>query len=104
MKLNNLHLAETVCNLCDNCVAVCCRSHALIKVASGDNKVPMEYRNRGPDHDTMRLVDDPEFGGQKCACLGQDNRCTIYEDRPAACRKFEMGGAQCRYVRKEYLG
>lgn len=25
----------------------------------------------------------------KCQFLGDDDRCTIYDDRPAACRQFE---------------
>ena len=30
-------------------------------------------------------------------------RCTIYPQRPAVCRQFEMGGAGCLDVRAEYL-
>jgi Fe-S-cluster containining protein len=100
MKLN--HLAEGVGTLCDNCTAACCRSHALIKVTRDDN-TPMECRNRGFDYDSMKLMDDPDFGGQRCICLGPNHKCTIYEDRPSTCRAFEMGGSQCMYVRKEYL-
>jgi Fe-S-cluster containining protein len=28
--------------------------------------------------------------------------CSIYESRPAICRKFAMGGPYCRAVRAEY--
>lgn len=28
--------------------------------------------------------------------------CSIYEQRPSICRKFEMGGPYCREVRADY--
>lgn len=29
-------------------------------------------------------------------------RCTIYSQRPAICRQFDMGGDDCRLVRQDY--
>ena len=30
-----------------------------------------------------------------CICLGDDNRCLIYESRPAICRSVERGDSIC---------
>ena len=38
-------------------------------------------------------------------CVAIDQRrmcCSIYGQRPAICRKFEMGGPYCREVRADY--
>jgi Fe-S-cluster containining protein len=29
------------------------------------------------------------YRNERCPFLGQDNRCTIYDDRPQSCRDFE---------------
>jgi len=39
--------------------------------------------------------------GQGSHFLGPDNRCTIYDTRPAACQEFQSGSPQCREVRGE---
>jgi Fe-S-cluster containining protein len=36
------------------------------------------------------------FGG----VVGSTCVCTIYEERPSACRQFEVGGRQCREERR----
>ena len=33
---------------------------------------------------------------------GGVNRCTVYEQRPQACRKFEVGGLFCRMAREKF--
>jgi Fe-S-cluster containining protein len=42
---------------------------------------------------------------QRCAALdgvvGARVRCSIYEDRPRACRRVEAGSARCRQYRAE---
>jgi len=35
-------------------------------------------------------------------CAGGTNRCTIYEQRPDACRGFEVGGMLCRLAREAF--
>ncbi len=38
-------------------------------------------------------------------CVAMDRaqmRCGIYENRPAACRRFAMGGPYCNAVRADY--
>jgi uncharacterized protein len=54
----------------------------------------------------MRLGTEPFDGpGGVSACVGFSGApgfpcaCTIYEDRPAKCRDFEMGSAACRTAR-----
>ena len=34
-----------------------------------------------------------------CPWLGDDNRCRHYKDRPKACKDFEIGGKQCKFIR-----
>lgn len=37
-----------------------------------------------------------------CALRGKTKfKCTIYENRPAACRDFEVGSEECLAARKE---
>lgn len=81
---------------CSSCDAVCCR---LTVVVMPDDRVP------------RHLVDRNEHGLQVMAqgedgwCIALDeNRmcCSIYEQRPAICRKFAMGSAYCRDERELY--
>ena len=38
-----------------------------------------------------------------CVAIDQGRMCcSIYQQRPAICRKFEMGGRYCREVRADY--
>ena len=42
-------------------------------------------------------------GSRWCVAIDQGRMCcSIYEQRPAICRKFEMGGPYCREVRADY--
>lgn len=81
---------------CSSCDAVCCR---LTVVVMPDDNVP------------RHLVDRNEHGlevmaqGEDGWCIALDeNRmcCSIYEQRPAICRKFAMGSAYCRDERELY--
>lgn len=33
-------------------------------------------------------------------CAGGENACSVYELRPAACRRYEVGGYFCRQARR----
>lgn len=35
-------------------------------------------------------------------CLGETSVCGIYEQRPSACRSFEMGGERCNEARARH--
>ncbi len=82
---------------CSRCDAVCCR---LTVVLMPEDRIPghlTEYNDDG-----LHVMARNEEGW----CVAVDNlhlRCTIYEQRPAICRQFAMGGPYCREVRNEYL-
>jgi Fe-S-cluster containining protein len=84
---------------CDGCVAACCKQngHAYAAVLRGE-----EVRRFAPfavdvpiERADGRVVFErvlPYVNG-RCQFLGDDERCTIYEDRPGACRAFQCVGA-----------
>jgi Fe-S-cluster containining protein len=75
-------------------VAVCCKQngHDFAALLTGDEV--RKFRAFAIDiivaTDRGNIVESvlPYVDG-KCRFLGNDNRCTIYEDRPQACRAFE---------------
>ncbi len=85
-------IGESPCGQC--CSANCCRQNGhdyavLLQEA--------EYARFGPfatdvviEDAGRRLVEKalPYVNG-RCQFLGEDNRCTIYEYRPANCRRFQ---------------
>lgn len=81
-KLLDLH------TLCSKCTGACC------KQGGRDFAVLLEDDENGYDSvaatdgmtDGLRAI--PYQNGQ-CVYLGVDNRCTIYERRPAGCRDFD---------------
>lgn len=81
---------------CSRCDAVCCR---LTVVVMPEDEVP------------RHLVERSERGlevmarGEDGWCIALDHQrmcCSIYEQRPAICRKFAMGSAYCRAEREAY--
>lgn len=81
---------------CDRCDAVCCR---LTVVLMPEDRVPSHYVTRNAQG--VEVMDRDEDGW----CVAVDHTqmsCSIYEQRPTICRKFKMGGPQCREVRAEY--
>jgi len=81
---------------CSNCDAVCCR---LTVVLSEEDRIPghlTAYTDAG-----LHVMARDEDGW----CVAVDSahmRCSIYETRPAVCRKFVMGGPYCEAVREDY--
>ena len=81
---------------CGSCDAVCCR---LTVVLSAEDRVPehlTDYTAAG-----LHVMARDEDGW----CVAVDGArmcCSIYETRPAICRKFAMAGPYCREVREDY--
>jgi uncharacterized protein len=42
--------------------------------------------------------------GGRCRHLARDNKCKVYEARPAACSEFPPGSECCLFAREEELG
>ncbi|RZA19520.1 MAG: YkgJ family cysteine cluster protein [Lysobacteraceae bacterium] len=81
---------------CDRCDAVCCR---LTVVLMPDDDVPVRYTTIS-EHGVEVMARDEDGW---CVAIDQARMCcSIYEQRPAICRKFVMGGPYCREVRAEY--
>lgn len=89
--------------LCEHCTAACCRYLAL----------PLDRPTRARDYDDVRwylmhqgvtvFVEDGDWYVQfqtRCKNLQTDNRCGVYETRPAICREYEPG--ECDYVGGTY--
>lgn len=81
---------------CDLCVAACCKQngHEYAVLLEGDDErrrfapwavgVPI----RRPDGSIAREPALPYRDG-RCPFLGGDDRCSIYDDRPRNCRRFQ---------------
>ncbi len=81
---------------CSSCDAVCCR---LTVVLLPGDAVPERFTTRTPEG--LPVMDHDEDGW--CVAIDASRMCcSIYETRPAICRKFAMGGPYCRDVRAEY--
>ena len=81
---------------CGDCTGLCCR--LTVVLGPGDERVPESRVFLQPDG--LRVMARDERG--VCASLGADRqRCTIYADRPQACRRFTMGGPYCRAIRED---
>jgi Fe-S-cluster containining protein len=79
---------------CDQCTAACCRQngHAYAVLLEGDERrkfapwaqdVPVW---RGDVVVAERVL---PYRDGRCVFLGGDDRCTIYQDRPVNCRRFQ---------------
>jgi Fe-S-cluster containining protein len=89
--------------LCEHCTGTCCRYVAL----------PLDKPANRRDFDDIRwyvmhkgisvFVEDGDWYVQiaaVCENLLPDNRCGVYEHRPAICREYEAG--DCDYAGGEY--
>jgi Fe-S-cluster containining protein len=81
--------------LCDRCVALCCRYFAL-EIEKPETRRDFEDLRWYLLHeDSQIFVEDGEWYLQinrKCRALLPDNRCGIYENRPAICREYTTNG------------
>lgn len=81
---------------CGSCDAVCCR---LTVVLMPEDVVPEQYIERAENGPDVMARDEDGW------CVAVDPLrmcCSIYEQRPAICRKFAMGGPYCRDIRATY--
>jgi uncharacterized protein len=80
---------------CATCRANCCKLEVILM---GDDDVPEEYTacDRWDGYVMARLDDG------WCAALNRDTMlCSIYENRPAVCREYELGGHDCLLERSK---
>src|SRR5688572_23994013 len=80
---------------CTCCTAACCRQngHDYAALLRGDETrkfaaFGVEVAIRGDDGRVLVEGVLPYVNG-RCQFLGENDLCTIYDDRPAACRAFE---------------
>jgi Fe-S-cluster containining protein len=81
---------------CSACDAVCCRLTVLVMP---EDNVPRHLVDRTPEG--LEVMARGEDGW----CIAVDEQrmcCSIYEQRPAICRKFAMGSPYCRDERETY--
>jgi Fe-S-cluster containining protein len=81
---------------CQRCDAVCCR---LTVVVMPDDNVPRHLVERTAKGLEVMARDEEGW------CVAVDHRhmhCSIYDQRPAICRKFAMGSEHCRSERSAY--
>lgn len=79
---------------CHKCFAACCRQngHEFAALLQGDEVrkfAAFAERVAIRQEDSLRVEYVLPYVAGKCQFLGDDDRCTIYEDRPTACRAFE---------------
>lgn len=83
---------------CSRCDAVCCR---LTVVLTAGDRVAEHLTT--VDEAGLRIMARDEDGW----CVAVDATrmcCSIYDVRPAVCRRFVMGAPHCLAVREDYAG
>ena len=94
MKMRSLRLAILGSSPCHLCRANCCRQNGheyavLLEADEWRRFAPfcVEVRvDAGACVTTERVL---PYREGRCQFLGPDDRCAIYDDRPANCRRFE---------------
>ena len=81
---------------CDRCDAICCR---LTVVLDADDRIP-EHLTEVTEHGLHVMARDEE--GWCVAVDGAHMHCSIYDTRPATCRRFTMDGPYCRATRDDH--
>lgn len=86
---------------CNQCSAACCRrtvsEYAILLQTAEERRrfapwsvtLPVREADGTLRHERVIPYRDDGEGGGRCPFLGDDDRCTIYDDRPIACRRFE---------------
>jgi len=94
-SLRTVRIAIVGASPCERCVAACCKQngHEYAALLQGDaeRRKFAAFSIDAPIRSDNRIIVErvlPYVDG-KCQFLGTDDRCTIYEDRPLACRQFE---------------
>ena len=89
--------------LCDQCVALCCRYYAFAVDTPKTRRDFDDIRWYMLHEDTIVFVEEGDWYVQvnrKCKALGPDNRCGVYDNRPAICRGYTTKG--CDWHGDEY--
>ena len=90
-KMHQLHEEVFACTDCLECANCCSTTGPLFtdkdigRIAKHLRIKPSEFTEK-----YLRIDDDKDYVLQQvpCAFLGEDNRCSIYDVRPKACREF----------------
>jgi Fe-S-cluster containining protein len=90
-----LRIAVVGSSPCHACAALCCKQngHAFAVLLDGDDerrRFAAFSADVAIDGDAAPVAERviPYVDG-RCRFLGDDDRCTIYDDRPRNCRRFE---------------
>ncbi len=92
----HFNLAFSIKTLCERCDAVCCR---LTVMVDPSDRIPQHLTSVTPQGWHVMARDEEGW------CVALDSArmcCSIYETRPAICRRFVMSGPYCRDVRATY--
>ncbi|NIK02544.1 hypothetical protein FHR48_001982 [Xanthomonas arboricola] len=83
-------------NLCERCDAVCCR---LTVMVDPSDRIPNHLTSVTPEGWHVMARDEEGW----CVAIDAARMCcSIYDTRPAICRRFVMSGPYCRDVRATY--
>jgi hypothetical protein len=81
---------------CSSCQAACCR---LTVILQPDDQVPEDLTTYSPAR--LHMMRRGEDGW--CAALNRAHmNCSIYETRPAVCRRFTMNGPYCKTIHTDW--
>ena len=90
-QMHQVHADVFACTSCLDCANCCTTTGPLFtdkdigRIAKHLKLKPSEFTER-----YLRVDEDKDYVLQQvpCAFLGEDNRCSIYDVRPKACREF----------------
>jgi hypothetical protein len=103
-QLPDLHEAAFSTIDCLSCAA-CCRNYSPRFKTPDIRRISKSLRMRESDFiDTyLRLDEDGDYVVKQTPCpfLGEDNFCSIYEDRPSDCRRFPYTDEDVLLYRKQ---
>jgi len=87
-RLHDEVFNELDCLACANC----CKTISPIVIQSDIDRLSKRLKMKSADFiDTYLQMDDEGdyvFKSQPCPMLGDDNYCSVYTDRPRACREY----------------
>ena len=90
-KMHQLHEEVFSCTDCLEC-ANCCSTTGPLFTDKDIGRIAKHLRIKPSEftENYLRIDEDKDYVLQQvpCAFLGEDNRCSIYDVRPKACREF----------------
>ncbi|MDA9898322.1 YkgJ family cysteine cluster protein [Flavobacteriales bacterium] len=90
-KMHQIHEEVFACTDCLEC-ANCCTTTGPLFTDKDISRIAKHLRLRPSEFTEkyLRIDEDKDYVLQSvpCAFLGDDNRCSIYDVRPKACREF----------------